>query len=192
MSPEPSPLHQALRQATRAAHHALDHHPILTPLAQPTLTRADYGRALHGLHALHAHAEPAILGFLARHDLAFDYQPRRKLAALAHDLDALGLSSPDASLQLDAPETPGELIGLLYTVEGATLGGQFLARRIQQNHGSSLPTCFLGVYGDQTASHWIEFWHFANAYCPEAETATAQTHALATFTALRVRLDSLI
>ncbi|MDP1525307.1 MAG: biliverdin-producing heme oxygenase [Rhodocyclaceae bacterium] len=187
-----SPLHQALRQATREAHHALDHHPVLAPLAQPTLTRADYGRALQGLHALHAYAEPAILGFLARHNLAFDYQPRCKLAALEQDLDALGLAPPDEAMRLDAVERPGQLIGLLYTVEGSTLGGHFLVRRIRQSHGDDLPTRFLGGYGDQTESRWSEFWCFANVYCPEAEMASAQTYAVATFTALKARLDRLI
>lgn len=187
----PSPLHAALREATRAAHHRLDHHPLLAPLARPDLSPAQYGRALLGFHGLHARLEPALLAGLARHGLDFDYAARGKLDRLRQDLARLGLAVPDTMVELADPDSPGAVIGLLYTVEGATLGGRFLARRIGERPGPALPLRFLSGYGDATEQRWQAFWHFADAQQGPGIEADAVAAAVAAFSAFAAFLDRL-
>ena len=186
-----SPLHAALREATRAAHHRLDHHPLLAPLARPDLNPAQYGRALLGFHGLHARLEPVILAGLARHGLDFDYAARGKLDRLREDLATLGLAAPDTMVELVDPDSPGAVIGLLYTVEGSTLGGRFLARRIAERPGPALPLRYLSGYGDATEQHWQAFWKFADAQQSPGIEADAVAAAGATFSAFAAFLDRL-
>jgi len=186
----PSELHQQLRQATRLAHHALDHHPLLAPLIRPGLTAAQYGLALAALHGVHRQAEPAILAFLAARPGLFDYQARRKLAALESDLAALGR----APLRLDCVVTPphsvAALIGMLYTLEGATQGGQYIARHLRQLPGPALPSTFFDAYGPLTQQRWAEFLQFAASHCPPAGHHDAVAAAVAMFEAVRQHLDA--
>lgn len=186
-----SPLHAALREATRSAHHRLDHHALLAPLARPDLRPDQYGRALLGFHGLHARVEPAILAGLARHGLDFDYAERCKLDCLRQDLATLGLAVPDTAVDLADPDSPGAVIGLLYTVEGSTLGGRFLARRIGERPGPALPLRFLSGYGDATEPRWQAFWQFADRQHGPGIEADAVAAAVTAFTAFAAFLDHL-
>jgi len=59
-----------------------------------------------------------------------DWRPRQVSAAIAADLNDLGLPIPEA----DAPPTLTDdgLMGMLYVLEGSILGSQVLYRRAQQ------------------------------------------------------------
>lgn len=186
----PAQLHQRLRQATKLAHHDLDHHPLLAPLIRPDLTLAEYGRALEALQGVHGRAEPAILASLDGRPGLFDYHARRKLAALESDLAALG-RAPIVRLAsaLPPPDTLGALIGILYTIEGATQGGQFIARNLHQLPLVKLPTTFFDAYGDLTQQRWNEFLQFADSQCPDEEQDLAVAAAVAMFDAIKRHLD---
>jgi heme oxygenase len=185
-----TPLHQRLRQATKLAHHDLDHHPLLAPLIRPNLTLDQYGRALEALHAVHCQTEPAILAFLDDRPGLFDYHARRKLAALESDLVALGRAPVRLASALPPPDTLGALIGILYTIEGATQGGQFIARNLHQLPLVNLPTAFFDAYGDLTQQRWNEFLQFAASQCPADEQDLAVAAAVAMFDAIKRHLDA--
>jgi heme oxygenase len=168
-------LHERLRQTTKGPHHLLDHHPLLAPLVTPTLDTQQYGNALAALHGIHAQAEPMILAFLDQHPGLFDYRSRRKLPALESDLAELGRQPMAAQANFPAPQTVGALIGVIYTIEGSTMGGQVIARTIRQISGNTFPLKFFSGYGDLSRHHWDEFLNFAETRCPpnEYEVATA-------------------
>jgi len=189
MNPSPSPeLHARLRQATRQAHHVLDHHPLLAPLVRPGLTRLQYGHALAALHAVHEQVEAGILAFLARRPGLFDFESRRKLAALESDLTALGRAPLPAGTAFPVPDSLGALIGVLYVIEGSTLGGQVIARTLHQSSDGNLPVAFFTYYGDQVLPRWQAFLAFAES-CPAEEIEAAASSAVALFQAIAAHLD---
>lgn len=184
-----SELHRRLREATRLPHHTLDHHPLLTPLLGPRPSVGEYGDALAALHGVYAPAEDWVLGFLERHPGLFDYRSRRKLPALEADLAALGRTPPDSRADVAAGAGIGSLIGILYTLEGSTLGGQFMAKKLMRLAGAKLPMRFFTVYGRLSRQRWDEFLRFADTACPPGEYEAAAGAAAALFGVFKTHLD---
>ena len=187
-----TPLHCCLQQATAAAHRRLERHPLLTKLLSPELSRADYGDTLAALYGMQAPAEAAVRHFLLQQPALFDYSHRYKLPTLDADLHALGRAPLPLHADCPAPSSAGALFGMLYVLEGATLGGSVIAHRIRRNTAASLllPLQFYTVYGDQVARRWQIFMRYACARCPAGEHTAAATAAVAMFVNLEHHLDA--
>jgi len=163
---------------------------VLAPLIERELTVAQYGLALAALHGVYAQAEAWVLEFLAEHPDLFDYQSRRKLPALESDLNALGRLPLACKIQFKPEPTLGALVGILYTLEGSTQGGQFIARNLRLIPGASLPIRFFSGYDDQSRQRWEEFLQFADSQCPLAEYEEAVSTAVSFFDVIKTHLDS--
>lgn len=182
---EPALLARRLREATRAAHHALDHHPLLAALLTPALTRAAYGDALAALHGVFAAAESALAPGA---DVTFPHAAR--LPALEADLAALGRTPLPFRGAIAVPDTVAARIGLLYVQEGSALGGQVLARQIQQVLGADCPLTFFVGAGEAAAKErWASFWRYAEAHCPGEDIPQAEAAACALFHGFQTHLD---
>jgi len=188
-TPPPSELHRRLRHATKLPHHFLDHHPVLLPLIRSDLSIVQYGDALAALHDIYAQAEAWVLEFLAQNSGLFDYDSRRKLPALEADLGALRRSPVENHIIFAASPTIGSLIGILYTLEGSTLGGQFIARNLNELPHAALPMRFFSGYGELTWQRWQNFLQFADAACPIDEYERATAAAVSLFGTLKTHLD---
>lgn len=186
---EPSQFHQCLRQAVKAPHHVLDHHPILTALLADDVSLVGYGNALAALHGIYAQTEFEILRFLEAHPGVFEYAPLRKLPALEADL--IALQRLPVPVRTPAPRIAslGNLFGTLYTIEGATLGGQFIAQKLRKVHPAALPLRFYSVYGENVRQRWAHFLEKAQTRCPPSEYAAAVAAATALFESIRMHLD---
>lgn len=176
-------LAQRLRTATRSAHRALDHHPLLRPLTATTLTLTEYARALAALHAPQAALEASVAGFAPARQFS------GRLAALDADLAELG-HSPWPLRALPPPaHSPAAQVGLLYVLEGARLGAATLARCLAR----SLPDAPRRFFPDTAdPARWQAFWSFADRHCPPHEAAEAVGAALAGFACYRQHLNACI
>lgn len=105
-----------LRDATAEAHQTLD------DAIGGFSTDAEYRHYLTALAAFRIAAE----GALPANDLA-GWTPTRLAPQIRADLDDLGIPQPDARPL--PPATGSSLLGLLYVLEGAVLGGQILRKR---------------------------------------------------------------
>jgi heme oxygenase len=150
-----------LKMATSASHTALEDQ---LPLMNADLSREDYCRFVSRFFGFYAPLEAQLLASTHWHQLAFDYVPRQKTPRLVQDLLALGRS--DAALaatprctDLPACNTPEQLLGCLYVIEGATLGGRSITRHLQTRLGLTPESggAFFDGYGAQTGSHWKAF-----------------------------------
>lgn len=180
-----SELHYRLRQATRQYHHALDRHPLLLPLLDSEVSLIHYGNALAALHGIYARSETEVLTYLQQNPSLFDYLSRRKLPAMEFDLSALGRSPVPMNTGCPSLDSVGALFGTLYTLEGSTLGGQFIARKMPPH----FPRQFYSVYGDLTRQRWDEFLLLADGKCPKSEYDTAAATAVALFASFKKHLD---
>jgi len=99
--------------------------------------------------------------------LGFEWSSRQKVALLKRDLDGLG-DSPEAVAMLPRctvlPEVGSlsQALGCMYVLEGATLGGQVVARHLA---GAMVPSertefAFFLSYGDQVGPMWRAFGQF--------------------------------
>ena len=147
--------------ATSASHTALEDQ---LPLMNADLSRQDYCQFVSRFFGFYAPLEVQLLASPHWHQLAFDYAPRQKTPRLAQDLLALGrsdaaLAATPRCMDLPACTTPEQLLGCLYVIEGATLGGRTITRHLQTQLGLTPESggAFFDGYGAQTGSHWKAF-----------------------------------
>lgn len=186
-----------LRQRTQAAHLALNRHPLLAGLVQPGYPLESYRLLLAAWFHFHRALEASIEAFVADTPV-FDYAMRRKLPWLVADLRALDVapdtprfspSRPPRRIEIDSV---AQLAGVLYTLEGSTLGGQVIARHIAVTLGLNAQrgARFFNGYEDRTEERWNQFVTFLETACADATTRQqAGIAATATFAALRELLD---
>lgn len=154
----PTSVLHMLRAATAAQHRALE---ARLPLTHPDLDRATYTKIIEAYYGFHAPLQRKIEQFLGPRSTAPE---RRKIAALIKDLRALGLNDPQIGtlplcMTLPTLETQAQLLGIMYVMEGATLGGQVLRRIIADRLGIHADSGgeFLDVYGRDTGRLWKAF-----------------------------------
>lgn len=136
----------------------------------------NYHKILLAYSQLYQALETEIDDFLAQTHLEFDYNSRRKLPALRQDLNCFRHLPQRVTSDLNPPtiSSVGHLIGLLYVIEGSTLGAQHIARSLEKHHGltTSNGASFFYGYGEQTQHFWQAFINFAELNVTESEQMT--------------------
>jgi heme oxygenase len=179
MPASPSPLLLALREGTLACHKSLE---ARLPFFDAGFDTAAYSRLLQAYYGFHAPLE-ARLG-------AYQEPQRAKTPALTQDLQALRLSTRDIDTlplcqALPAIGDEASALGVMYVLEGSTLGGQVLKRAMAERLGlgPSSGAGFLDVYGAMTGRYWRDYLDRLEqaSTAPAAKAATVQA-AIDTFT----------
>ena len=179
---------QRLREATRHAHMRIEG---ALPLLDPMLTRARYASVMAAFFGFYAGLEPRLLVAAGGHAADIELGRRGKVSLLSRDLRALGrtdaeIESLSRCLELPLAVTPSQALGVLYVLEGATLGGQVIARNLQAalGLGATNGAAFFIGYGDETRAMWRSFsQHVDRSAALDSEVAI--TSALDTFEKLR-------
>jgi heme oxygenase len=203
LDPEPgASVCEQLRHATHAAHVRINRHPYLCGLIKAGYPLAQYQTLLAMYTALYAAVEAQVESFISRHNVTFDYRRRRKTEWLRDDVVHFGLNllappwQPPELPALLAVADRGALIGTLYVIEGATLGGELIARHLQV-HLELGPSCgarFFNGYGDAltTRDNWQAFCGFANSIDTDRNLqASAKVSAVHVFALIERQLDAL-
>jgi len=164
-----------LREQTAAEHAGTEE---TVPLMSAALTRDGYADTLCRFHRVvaawdrwaDAHAPADLLPLL---------QGRRRATLLQADLETLGHTAPAAVMDAAFQQTavPGDprsvFLGRMYVMEGSTLGGQYIAKHLEEHfsfpHGQG-DSYFVG-YDAETGSRWKEF-RAVLADLPESEADT--------------------
>ncbi len=160
----PQPLTARLRLETRDAHDKIEANPQFARLMAPDLTREEYRALLARLFGHHAPAEAALAEAMHLLPAALAL-PRRlsRTALLAADLAALGFSPSRVEA---LPRCVGITIrnreqawGLLYVLEGSSLGGQVIARHLAGllELGPGTGAGGLVPHGNETGQLWRGF-----------------------------------
>ncbi|GLY50565.1 biliverdin-producing heme oxygenase [Lentzea sp. NBRC 102530] len=171
-----------LRTETRAAHLALEDDLGIGP---DTISRARYEDLLATFLGFHEPLERALAASIAAHDLHWELLPGA--AHLRSDLSGLDWSAEriDELRRCVPPDvsTLPRLIGALYVVEGARLGGQVITRWVADALGP-VPVAFFGGNGD-ARRRFRGFGAMAEAALPAAGFPAASDAANACFSAFR-------
>jgi heme oxygenase len=150
-----------LKQATQLDHQAIE---ARVDLLNRLGSLADYRRLLERFWGFYAPIEQQLAIGPDWAGYGFDIQQRMKAPALARDLGALGLAPAALAAlplcrALPAPGSFSHRLGCLYVLEGATLGGQIIAREargrlgLTPEHGCS----FFASYGEHVGTMWRAF-----------------------------------
>jgi len=159
--PAPTSTLTELRHATAVVHERLHHLPVFATLAAGRLDHAAYAVLLGRLYGFHDPVEAAI-------DRAGPpgLQPAqwRRAHLLRADMTALGQSDaaiaqlPRHSVPM-SQWSPARAMGVLYVIEGSTLGGRQLARQLDYlvPAGSIAGRSFLLAGTGQGHVRWRDF-----------------------------------
>jgi heme oxygenase len=183
------PVRISLRAATHDLHERLNQHPLLAGLIKPDYPLENYQKLLFIYFQIYQRLENKIQQFLLTKNCAFDYVARTKLPWIEKDLAFFELDSltvPNMEIAVHAIDNVGQLIGTLYTIEGSTLGGQLISRRLADHHNltQTAGARFFNGYGEHTLSMWQEFIRFSETIANDdnlfraSEKAACQTFQL--------------
>lgn len=176
-----------LRAETRAEHDAVEG---VLGLASVALTHTSYVRCVSRFYGFYRPLEAALATLAADARWADLLRARTgKSALLAQDLAKLGIDAAALAQCRALPRLRGEadLLGCLYVVEGATLGGRLIASQLQARLGLTASTGagFFHGYGEATASMWQALRRALVAGAPDAATENEMiANAKATFAVL--------
>jgi heme oxygenase len=175
-------------KAATAGHHSRVEAamPSLDQLATP----GGYAAALRALHAFHAAWEPAIWRTPGVAEAGLG-GGREKLGLLERDLRALGIRPFPVLPPTPAPGEVAAALGALYVLEGASLGGRIIHRRVAgplgvtPEHGAA----YYHGYGDETGERWKAFGRAVTRFADETGSESrVVAGAVACFAALEAWL----
>lgn len=130
-------------------------------------SKDDYIRLLLHNHALLSAFESSIFSKISEAiALDLDLRNRSKLHLVEADLQHLNISV--STQNIHSIENPEEAWGLLYVMEGATIGGTMMAKQLSAYpEFQDFPFHYFRIYGDKTGSKWKKFKEVIDREIPE-------------------------
>jgi len=167
------PITQILKQATRTAHDAIEQNTAMHQLMQADLSTAHYEYVLQKKYGYYKAIEQLIMPYLEA--AGFPYDERKKAHLAYQDLNGLGRQGADidalpACTALPTCTNSAEALGILYVLEGSTLGGQMIAKHLLNVLPTHLNThirFFSGYDKEKIGIMWQTFQQFLINYSQE-------------------------
>ena len=147
---------QRLRTETASYHATIE---AQMPLLDPEMSLQTYVRLLQSFWGYYSPLEDRLRSqcFEGR----YVWSDRQKTPRLIVDLLALGASTTGLARCENLPclDSTAEVLGCLYVIEGASLGGQIIAKHLNANLGLTPETgaSFFSGYGVNTGAYWLAF-----------------------------------
>jgi heme oxygenase len=152
---------KGLKAATRSRHQALEQR---LPLLDADLSHATYRHFVQRLFGFYEPLEAKLLSLPWWDAFGVDYTLRHKTPRLRHDLQVLGdtqasIAALPVCARLPPLTNPAQVWGCLYVIEGATLGGQIIIKKLNAHLGltETSGASFFDGYGAQTGARWKAF-----------------------------------
>ena len=147
-----------LRSKTSASHKNLESLPISKSIVNPSITIEDYALYLCLMHDVVKNLEEDIYPILS--DVIPDLNERKKAQHIINDLKFTKSEKKQNHSPFDVTKISVPFaMGIMYVVEGSTLGGRFIIKNIQESFGfdEENGASYFGGYGNKTGSYWKKF-----------------------------------
>ncbi|KAA0989902.1 biliverdin-producing heme oxygenase [Dyadobacter aurulentus] len=161
---------KTLRKETAESHQNLEDNPLSKALLDPDVTLADYQAYLSKLYGVTVVCEKQVFPELA--SVLPDLSERYKAHLIEKDLLATGLT--DAQIQALPVHhfhfsRRSEAIGIMYVLEGSTLGGKIIYKHIHEKLGFTPESgaAYFWGYGTQTGTLWKSFVSILTQFAAE-------------------------
>jgi heme oxygenase len=144
-----------LRNGTQDLHNRIEASPYFSVLMKEHVTIADYVHVLDLLSRFYADCEAQLYFGISHYFPDLKYIPR--LPLLNQDLRKLGIIKNDEPIEnITSAPNKAYILGVLYVVEGSTLGGQIISRHLQERLGSRISDAmrFYTLDGKMLPDHW--------------------------------------
>lgn len=178
-----------LRAETAENHKSLESLMFVDEIMNNSLSIEDYKKLLTINFLIHQKLENKLANMLDA-DIANKLQmnSRLKLFALQKDLEFWKidcLTLPQINFDLFIPDkNNAAVLGALYVLEGATLGGNVIKKHILANpnfNDAAKGLNYYGIYGEELSTKWKSFVQILNESVPEADYEICVNSANETF-----------
>lgn len=151
---------ERIKKQTEKEHMLLESVPLLSRLTSCSITIHDYLEVLKKFYGFFRPLEESLLLVDQVEDFLPDFSERRKVDWLLADLQRLRVGEVNEQCT-DVPpvSTLADAFGILYVMEGSTLGGRVISRNLKEtldldkDNGAS----YFNGYGAQTGEKWNIF-----------------------------------
>ncbi|RYY66823.1 MAG: hypothetical protein EOO13_15330 [Chitinophagaceae bacterium] len=149
---------EKVRLATAENHQYLE--AQLLPYLEHIDTKDQYGTLLNAFYG-YIHPVQELIHSNIDTTVVPDIQKRRNAALILGDLDSLGLPlSNERSTSLPAISDHASAMGALYVLEGSTLGGKIISKKIADRLNITEGLLFFRGYGSETGPMWKDFTQY--------------------------------
>lgn len=154
-----------LREETRADHDELEETGMSDRIMDATLQPEEYKRLITVHYLVHRALEERLArADVQQHFPELHFENRKKLPLIEKDLAELKIDEQKIDQMKPAGklpdiEEPYGLLGTMYVMEGATLGGMVIMKALKKNDQLSGIENFhyFGCYGGDTGKQWKRF-----------------------------------
>jgi heme oxygenase len=180
-------LQEKLKSATSAHHDELENLMFVQEIMNKTLTLEQYKTLLATNYVVHAAIESKLHDALDQgvKDI-LDIENRNKLAALEQDLQEMNMQKEDLDAVhfdfLPKDHSNASSLGAMYVLEGATLGGNVIRKKLRANPVfEHLSLNYYSVYAENLMPNWLSFVNVLNTTVPVADHQMAEDSAVEMF-----------
>nr|WP_199156906.1 biliverdin-producing heme oxygenase [Pedobacter sp. ASV2] len=178
-----------LRTETAEKHKQLESLMFVNEIMNNSLSINGYKKLLTINYIIHQELEPKLIQQLNQEIASkLEMDKRVKLPALEKDLQYWKIDTntrPDLNFEMFVPgNSTAEILGALYVLEGATLGGNVIKKHILANTNfvnDAAGLSYYGVYGEELGAKWKTFVSILNESVVEADYDKCVNSANATF-----------
>ena len=148
-----------LKTETLQSHTDLEQHPNLIAMGEGEMTLAGYADVLSRFYPFWAAVEEKAYNRADVKSVLPDIESRKLSANLLADLKALNKQSAPTYTKIDWVDDLASAMGTIYVIEGSTLGGRVIVKRVMEQlkltpeNGCSY---YFG-YGAETGAKWKGF-----------------------------------
>lgn len=147
-----------LKQNTAEFHDAAEKLFNSEKIFNKTFTLEDYKKIINTNYLMLLHSEDKIFNSLSeKFSEKLQLDQRKKLALIEKDLESLSIENQKVSHPLEI-NNEHEALGMMYVIEGSTLGGNVIAKQLSKTDGFDEVTFnFFGCYQENTGPMWKNF-----------------------------------
>lgn len=151
-------LSEYLKENTKNFHDSVEAKFNSHKIFDRSYTPDDYKKILWLNYLFHLHFEEAAHGALSPETHAFlEIPARHKLSLLREDLVAWNIIETQVSQDISIDDE-AEALGIMYVMEGSTLGGNVIRKQLAANPAfEGKEFRYFGCYGDKTGAFWNSF-----------------------------------
>jgi heme oxygenase len=146
----------SLKHGTQTLHRSLDQHIMLSRLMSNSLSLSEYQDTLYCLYAWHKSIETILY---SQNVLNLGLRMQPKHPQILRDIQNISSVEDDTDLTLNIQELKHislvEKLGLIYVIEGATLGGLILGPKIAKTLKRRDITNYYSIYGATTRENFV-------------------------------------
>ncbi len=154
-----------LKSRTADSHKKLEGLSVSASIVSPEMKLSDYVHYLCLMHDVHKDTENLVFPLL--YNVIDDLNQRKKSHLIEDDLFYLNHNKPVVNRVFNISEaTVPFALGILYVIEGSTLGGRFILKNSITIPGldKGQGILYFNGYGEKTGSYWKSFLNFLEEY----------------------------